>query len=151
MRHIIIFCIIIVSIFLVFSSTLSANSQQWQLAEVLEIHTFVDNMNIQFLELKPRNISNIHIRNKYNTLKRHDQILRNIFIREFQKWNISKNSMADIVHNYTHFIYFANKVFLYHELEENIGRTNETRHALQNWYNSMRTYYMRIQNIVRNR
>ncbi|MCH8519020.1 hypothetical protein LAT59_04640, partial [Candidatus Gracilibacteria bacterium] len=142
---------LIILVSLVFSSGVSANMRQGEMEQMLKIHTQVQEMNLNLPIIESRNLRNIQVRNRYNELKRYDGLLRDALLKEFQRGNISETSMADITHNYRNFIYFTNRVFLYHEIEEQIGRTRETVSVLQNGYEMMRTYYMRVKFAVNNR
>lgn len=101
-------------------------------------------------KIESRKFKNIQIQNRYNELVRYDKLLRDALTKQFQKGSIVETSMNDITHNYKNFIYYVNKVFLYHTIEEQMGRTNETVYALQNSYEVMRSYYMRVKFAVSN-
>ncbi len=135
---------------LIFSSGVSANMKQWEFEQMLKMHTFVWEMNMNLPKIDARSFKNTQVRNRYNELIRYDRLLRNALTLEFQKGNISETSMADITHNYKNFIYYANRAFLYHQIEEQTGRTNETVQALQNSYEVMRSYYIRVKFAVSN-
>lgn len=151
MKKIFLFSALIICFSLIFSSAVSANTQQWELEQMLKMHTFVGEMNMNLPKIEARDFKNTQVRNRYNELKRYDGLLRKALIQEFQKGDISETSMADITHNYKNFIYYANRVFLYHQIEEQIGRTRETVQALENSYEVMRSYYIRVKFAVSKR
>ena len=118
---------------------------------MLKMNSFVEEMHLNLPKIEVRNIKNTDIKNRYNELKRYDTLLRDAFLKLWRSWEIDSYTMQDITFNYSQFIYFANKSFLYHEIEEKTGRTRETTQALQNSYDTMRTYYVRVKYAVANR
>lgn len=89
--------------------------------------------------------------NRYQELKRYDALLRDTLKKSFIRWDISAATMQDAVASYRNFIYYANKVFLYHEIEEKTGRTSITVQALKSGYETMRTYYEQVKIAVSKR
>lgn len=124
--------------------------KQWELEQMLKMNTFVGEMNMNLPKIESRKFKNIQVQNRYNELVRYDKLLRDALTKQFQKGTIAETSMNDITHNYKNFIYYVNKAFLYHSIEEQTGRTHETVYALQNSYQVMRSYYMRVKFAVSN-
>ena len=150
MKKIFIFTTAIILFSLVFSSGASANSQEWIIERSLQINTIVEEIHINFPEIQERSFRNQALQRRYVAFINLDTQLRDEILREFRRWNLSRTTMADINHNYRNFIYFTNKTFLYHEIEEQIWRSQQTVNALQNWYDTMRTYFQRVKTSVKN-
>jgi len=141
---------IIICLSLLFSSTVSAKSQEWSMERLLEINTLTEEMQLSFPTIEKRSFKNTRLQKRYNDFLVLDATLRREILRKFQQWGLSRVTMADINHNYRNFIYYTNKTFLYHEIEEQIWRSAQTVDALQNGYDTMRTYFQRVKTSVSN-
>ena len=150
MKKIFIFTTAIILFWLIFSSNVSANTKEWTMEQLLQINTIVEEIGMNFPQIEQRSFRNQELQRRYNSFIELDRTLRAEILREFRRWNLSHTTMADINHNYRNFIYFTNKTFLYHQIEEQIWRSQQTVDALQNWYDTMRTYFQRVKTSVKN-
>ena len=135
---------------LVFSSGVSANTREWSMERLLQMNTIVEEIGMNFPEIQERSFRNQALQRRYTAFINLDRQLRAEILREFHRWNLSRNTMADINHNYRNFIFFTNKTFLYHEIEEQVWRSKQTVNALQGGYDSMRTSFIRVKSTVMN-
>lgn len=143
---------IIISTLLLISSISCVNANEGFLGEMLQINTGTEVFKLENIPSIPTvRFSNPAVAKTHSKFRQVDTVLRNEFIKQYQNGDISYYQMQDLIENYGKFVYYTGKTFEYISENEKHSRSTEVQEAILNSYSNMRIYYIRVQNIIKNK
>lgn len=145
------FIISIICIISFFSSPVSAKLQEWKIDKLLDIPGQIFTQELSQSVLEKRNFKQKRLQNHYLQFQHYNSQLQTALIQEYRAWKLKNHQLWDIALGYKNFIFHANNAFLYHQIEEQAGRSPETLQALTQSYEQMRTTYIQLKYAVYHR
>lgn len=141
---------VIICFFILFSSTGNALAQNESLDELLNLDSAVEIIEIRTNQLPQMTFSHSYTQEKYNDFLQMDSKLRNAFLDEYKKGNISYYGIQDIIAAYDVFLYHTEKTFTYLSEKEKWYASKEIDTALSQAYTNIRTSYSQVKQLVEN-
>lgn len=135
-------CIIV--LLWVFANPLATHADSGYLAEILEISTKTQELELEKITLTDYNFSQADNKESFRKFEWLHQYLKAYFLQEYKKWDINYYAMNDIISSFWDFSFYADRVFYYGKQKEIFGNQSDLQNGLIKAHASMRSSYYKL-------
>jgi len=144
MKKIVLF---IISIWILFSSSLFANAGEWKIEKVLNLNFAVEQIEYKLSELPNKKFKNSKVQAKYNQIQILNKVLTQEFYRKYKSWDIDYYTTKWIIKHHKIFIYNTWKLFEYIGIKLKNPNYIDINDNIINSYSQMRMSFNRIKHL----
>lgn len=141
--------LLIITILLFFSSVTNSFAEEGYVDRLFNFKSWIEEEKLNSITLKYVNFKSSKYNSIYNEFKNADSILRKEFIKKYRNWEYEYYQLNWIINNYTKFIFYTNMYFYYLKVNEGNSNYTELDTAIVESLDNMKTYYIRVKNLVR--
>lgn len=140
---------IIIAVIIYISNFNNSFASNWYIENLLDLNTWIEVYNIDLPDLEYVYFYNNNLNNRFNDYVKANEVLKNIIIRKYKKWDFDYYQMQAIVTNYKKYVYYSNKLFYYISIKEsNPYYYVETDDAILSNYKLTKSYYKQLKRLI---